>query len=248
MHKACDRGFVALVVSEEREERIDVFRLVVAPERCIIRFSSRTLHKTSSCAENAFGPADLAEAEHRVQHVIRAVYCKLPAYHIHEFLPFGFFLACIYRNFHLRLLQPLDAGADSNTFTWGDTVCPVLYVAGSLNQGIAPFSSGIRIGRSDIPDCRDKDGHCSVPCIGQCIFFADGCPCRRREIAFSHFDIGIAVSAFRTQQTIERNGSDLLSFKLLPIDGHTGQKIRIEPDGEACVRVVRDGAEHGPDH
>ena len=57
-------GTVSDLISQIREERVDIFRLVVCPDSSIVGFASGAMHKASFRIVNTLRSTDFCKGEH----------------------------------------------------------------------------------------------------------------------------------------------------------------------------------------
>ena len=70
MLERTERRAIALLVTQEGEERIDIFGLGVGPDRRIGPFPAGTVHQAAFGVVNTFGSTDFRKGEHGVDHRI----------------------------------------------------------------------------------------------------------------------------------------------------------------------------------
>ena len=59
-------GTVPYLISQVREERVDIFCLVVRPDGCIVGFAAGTVHQSAFRVVNTFRSTDFCKSEHGV--------------------------------------------------------------------------------------------------------------------------------------------------------------------------------------
>ena len=95
MPVAVEGRLITVRVAQEREERVDVLTLVVAPQRGVVGLSARAVHKPAFRAVDAFGGPDLGEAELVINRRIRSLKDKGGIQGAHERHSGGIFITHI---------------------------------------------------------------------------------------------------------------------------------------------------------
>ena len=72
-------GLISIGIAQIREERVDIFGLVVGPDCRIIAFPARAVHQAAFRTEDTFSSANLGLPEHFIQDRIRGVEDKIGA-------------------------------------------------------------------------------------------------------------------------------------------------------------------------
>ena len=66
-------GLITNLITQEREEGIDILCLVVSPDSCIIGFTTGTMHQSTFRAVDAFSATQFGESKHAIEHGIGCV-------------------------------------------------------------------------------------------------------------------------------------------------------------------------------
>ena len=83
MQVGVECGCVSVFIAHEREERVDVFGLVIRPKGRIVGFATRSVHRSAFGFVDALATTDLGEGEHTVDDRIRSFQYKLAHQFVH---------------------------------------------------------------------------------------------------------------------------------------------------------------------
>ena len=89
---------IAIFISYKREERVDIFGLVVCPNGCIVRLATWAMHRAAFRFVDTFASADFGERKHPVDNRVGCFQYQLA----HEFIDQGFALVLLFPYIDLR--------------------------------------------------------------------------------------------------------------------------------------------------
>ena len=109
----------------------------------------------------------------------------------------------------------------------------------------------MRIGETLLVDLRQFDGQACLARVDEAITFHQSRVFGRREIFADKLPLSPSsevVLAFHFQDSFQADAFHLFVGESPSVHGNHVEHIPSIPAHEACVGVVRDGAEHGPNH
>ena len=240
--------FIALSIAQEREEGIDVFRLVVGPDGGIVGFPAGTVHIPARRLVNAFGSADFGKTELPVQHRVRCFQDQVSVHFVQVRPPGAPLRIQIGPQHVLPFPVGLEAGSEAEGFTGGKP-------EGSGAENIPPDDIGarnalIRRRSKDLGESGDEYGHRPVSQVLQLIGFTqERCAGRREDPSLHPHGRGRSRPSRgeRTrhfQAAVQPDRFHLLVPQGIPVDADEGRDVHPHPVHQAGVRIVGDRTEH----
>ena len=243
--------FISLPIAQEREEGIDVFRLVVGPDGGIVGFPAGTVHIPARRLVNAFGSADFGKTEFPVQHRVRCFQDQVSVHFVQVRPPGAPLRIQIGPQHVLPFPVGLEAGSEAEGFTGGEP-------EGSGAENIPPDDIGarnalIRRRSKDLGESGDEYGHRPVSQVLQLIGFTqERCAGRREDPPLHPHGRGRSRPSRgeRTrhfQAAVQPDRFHLLVPQGIPVDADEGRDVHPHPVHQAGVRIVGDRPEHRED-
>ena len=234
---------------QEREEGIDVFGLVVGPDRRVVGFAARTVHRAALRFVDAFAGSDFRKGKHLVDHRIRGLQYQV----VHpEIDSCGAFVA-------------FGPGVQLDRRTLGgvgrEGGCELQRVAGLEGEkagtvdaafdGVAPLDALGRIGAGGKPFVGNFNGQRAVAGVDDPVAFDQRGLIRRGEILAGELprsERAVVEAAFDGQVAFDSDGENFFAVEAAAVDGHAAQRVPVVAAHQAGVGVVRNGPQQRPNH
>ncbi len=237
---------VARFVAQEGEKRIDVFGLVVGPDRRIETLAAGTVHQAAFGVVDALRSADFRKGEHGVDHRVGCLQHQAALPFGHQRTAFGILRVGVQRQGFVPGPATAEKGPESHLGLRGEHQ---RRVAADLGH---QFVTALHTLRRSGTDHRTRPGNLDVKRllarILQDVFFAEGSlvdrrekDARQRERAFCRRPVALDGHC-----AVEYDPADLLLLKAILIDREHPGNVPRETPHQRAVRIVRDGAQHRP--
>ena len=234
---------ITIFIAHKREERIDVFGLVVRPKGRVIRFPTRAVHRSSLGFVNAFTSTDFGEGEHTVDDWIWSFQHQF----VHQLVYQCFSFLLFFRAIQLDTFLIGRIGADGCGEMQG-----IVRLEGEVSRLINSCFDAegtrnplLRIGETLLVYLRQFDGQACLARVDEAITFHQSRVFGRREIFADKLPLSPSsevVLAFYFQDSFQADSFHLFVGESPSVHGNHVEYIPSIPAHEACVGVVRDGA------
>ena len=238
---------VPLVVAEEGEEGVDVFRLVVGPNRGIVGFSARAVHQAAGSLVDALRATDFGEGEHGIDDRVGRVEDKAAPERLNQRLPSLKLLFHIGDDLSLPLFEARRRNVERDLLSGLELAAET--TGQRLNQVIRPGDTAFLRRQNLAADIAGLDRHRLVSQVLQRIFFTKSRQGSRGEEDARQFDFTAPHRAETPDRhrAVQRDALHLFA-ELRVADEHILQGIPTHLAHQAGVGIIRNRPEQGPDH
>ena len=248
MAERVQRRLVPLRVSEIRKERVDVFRLVVRPNRGVIRLAARAVHQAARRSVNALRSADFRERERGVQDRLRRFDDELAPNLRNERDAGGFLGGEVDRRFALALPFRKRLNREVYGRAFPRFQRRVAGIRDRRDGRIRPVDAAFRVGLVNVAQFRNAQSDRFRSDVFDRRAFANEGPGRRREEAALDFDrLSVGVEAANDRQNpVQRDAERFFVRERFSVERYFRRQIVIEANRQTRVRVVRNRSQHRP--
>ena len=239
---------VTLIVTQEGEEGVDVFRLIIAPHSSIIRLASRSVHQSSLGVEDTLAGTNLTHLKERIDGVIRTDKAQfLTGDFLNKLTSSLQFLLCVYSCFlFISRCISLYRSVESGTLSWLQGYLPILLKLCLSHQTITATGTLFLVGSTDRTKGRHNDGLHLIANILDGILLADSSLLSAGEEDTRQFKVVVITlqRSIDSQQAVDSNNLHLLLRQASIVGSHSLQEIHIASGHPAGMRIIGNGSEH----
>ena len=252
------RRLVADVVSEEREEGVDVFGLVVAPDRRIVGLPAGGVHVPPAGFEDALRGPQLGVAELRVENRVGGLEDQVRIDGlVHEVHARGVLLRDVGTQRLLSGPEGLEHRVEGQRFALPELERPVTQEVAP--DDVRPVDALRGIGRHHLRKLGNRDAERRCADVAQRVALAHQRKGPRGEDPPRHLDAGRRTAVARRtdvhhpdgpaaadrQRPVDRERVDAFVLQHKAVDAQQRRNVRSHAVHQACVRVVGHRAQHG---